>query len=128
MSNTLGDPIAVLVDGRHVRCLTCSRSRVTSSREANLYRINIAPYYQICHECGSSILKNDMPGLTYPELFKQEGCKNCLCCLCGLQSPIDATVHEGCSDHEMAMVDAEGVSMEELMAAGEMYEDLRRNR
>ena len=127
----IGEPIAVLVDGRHVRCLTCSKSRITSGREANLYKVNIEPYEQRCHECDSLITESTWtsPWPTKPHtLFEQEGCKNCLCCLCGLGSPVDATVHKGCSDHEMAMIDAEGASMEELMAAGEMYEDLRRNR
>lgn len=118
MSNVLGEPIAVLVDGRHVRCQTCSKSRVVSRREANLYQMDIGTYGQWCHECNKVINQG------WPELQPQEDCKNCLCCLCGLQSPVDATVHKGCSDYEMARIDAEGSSMEELQAAQEIYDRL----
>ena len=101
----IGEPIAVLVDGRHVRCLTCSKSRVTSGREVNLYKVNIEPYAQDCHECNAPIT-DISPWPAPPTLFEQEGCKNCLCCLCGLPSPVDATVHKGCSDYGEASIAA----------------------
>lgn len=108
MSDTLGDPIAVLVDGRHVVCLACYNKKYgTHATVSNLYRVNVAPYEQGCHDCNQPIIEYLNKG--WVELFNREGCKNCLCCLCGLQSPIDATVHKGCSDYEMATIEAEHI-------------------
>lgn len=103
MVDVLGEPIAKLIDTRHVICLKCNDKRIRVKEPSDLYKVNIDPYGQRCHECDSLINKSTWPApwpVKPSTLFSQEGCKNCLCSLCGLQSPSDATVHPGCSDHE----------------------------
>ncbi len=72
-------PIAYLVNSKHVRCLTCTslyRARAGVARAGvPLYRENLGRYSQRCHECRTEIVT---PATGWCELFARDACGRCL--------------------------------------------------